>query len=162
MGNSEVQPLLVRSTFHAGDRSQPLTAIFHSEKGIPGMTAARMQRYALQLATHDYEIKYRTSAKHGNADGLSRVPMPTGKTVNEYDDMDVFYMNHMDVLPITASVIQNECSKDLILSKVLERTQHGWPQVSPVGVDPFFSKRHQLSIFHECIMWGIRVVVPYK
>ena len=52
---------------------QPLTAIFHPEKGIPAMTAARMQRYALQLAAHDYEIKYRTSAKHGNADGLSRV-----------------------------------------------------------------------------------------
>ena len=66
------------------------------------MTAARMQRHALQLAKHDYEIKYRTSAKHGNADGLSRVPMPTGKTVKESDDMDVFYMNHMDVLPITA------------------------------------------------------------
>ena len=141
---------------------QPLTAIFHPEKGIPAMTAARMQRYALQLAAHDYEIKYRTSAKHGNADGLSRVPMPTGKTVQEYDVMDVFYMNHMDVLPITASVIQNECSKDPILSKVLERTQHGWPQVSPVGLEPFFSKRHELSIFHGCIMWGIRVVVPHK
>ena len=95
-------------------------------------------------------------------DGLSRVPMPTGKTVKEYDVMDVFYMNHMDVLPITASVIQNECSKDPILSKVLERTQHGWPQVSPVGLEPNFSKRHELSIFHGCIMWGIRVVVPHK
>ena len=141
---------------------QPLTAIFHPEKGIPAMTAARMQLYALQLAAHDYEINYRTSAKHGNADGLSRVPMPTGKTVQESDVMDVFYMNHMDVLPITASVIQNECSKDPILSKVLERTQHGWPQVSPVGLEPFFSKRHELSIFHGCIMWGIRVVVPHK
>ena len=141
---------------------QPLTAIFHPEKGIPAMTAARMQRYALQLAAHDYEIKYRTSAKHGNADGLSRVPLPTGKTVQESDAMDVFYMNHMDVLPITASVIQNECSKDPILSKVLERTQHGWPQVSPVGLEPFFSKRHELSIFHGCIMWGIRVVVSQK
>ena len=137
---------------------QPLTAIFHPEKGIPAMTAARMQRYALQLAAHDYEIKYRTSAKHANADGLSRLPMATGKT----DVMDVVYMNHMDVLPITASVIQNECSKDPVLSKVLERTQHGRPQVSPVGLEPFFSKRHELSIFRGCIMRGIRVVVPHK
>ena len=126
------------------------------------MTAARMQRYALQLAAHDYEIKYRTSAKHANADGLSRLPMATEKTATESDVMDVFYMNHMDVFPITASVIQNECSKDPVLSKVLERTQHGWPQVSPVGLEPFFSKRHELSIFHGCIMWGIRVVVPHK
>ena len=141
---------------------QPLTAIFHPEKGIPAMTAARVQRYALQLAAHDYEIKYKTSAKHANADGLSRLPMATGKTATESDVMDVFYMNHMDVLPITASVIQNECSKDPVLSKVLERTQHGWPQVSAVGLEPFISKRHELSIFHGCIMWGIRVVVPHK
>ena len=87
--------------------------------------------------------------------------MATGKTATECDVMDVFYMNHMDVLSITASVIQNECSKDPVLSKVLERTQHGWPQVSPVGLEPFFSIRHELSIFHVCIMWGIRVVVPH-
>ena len=141
---------------------QPLTAIFHPEKGIPAMTAARMQRYALQLATHDYEIKYRTSAKHANADGLSRLPMATGKTATESDVMDNFYMNHMDVWPITASVIQSECSKDPVLSKVLGRTQHGWPKVSPVGLEPLFSKRHELSIFHGCIMWGIRGVVPHK
>ena len=72
-------------------------------------------------------------------------------------------MNHMDVLPITASVIQNECSKDPVLSKILERIQHGWPQVSPVGLEPFFSKRHELRSFHGCIVWGgIRVVVPHK
>ena len=78
--------------------------------------------------------------------------MAIGKTATESDAMDVFYMNHMDVLPITASVIQIECSKDPVLSKVLERTQHRWPQVSPVGLEPFFSKRHELSIFHGCIM----------
>ena len=107
--------------------------------GDDGSTCAS---YALQLAAHDYEIKYRTSAKHANADGLSRLPMAPGKTSTEYDVMDVFYINHMDVLPITASVIHNECSKDPVLSKVLERTQHGWSQVSPVGLDPFISKRH--------------------
>ena len=87
--------------------------------------------------------------------------MATGKTATESDVMDVFYMNHMNVLQITASVIQNECSKDPVLSKVLERAQHGWPQVSPGGLEPFFSKLHELSIFHGCIMWGVRVAVPH-
>ena len=125
---------------------QPLTAILHPEKGIPAMMTAHMQRYALQLAAHVYEIKYIISAKHDNADGLSRLHMATGKTATEYDVMDVFYMNHMDVLSITASVIQNECSKDPVLSQDLERTQHGWPKVSPVGLEPFFSKRHELRV----------------
>ena len=62
------------------------------------MAAQRMQRYAIQLAAHDYKIMYRTSAKHANVDGLSRLPMATGKTPTEYDVMDVFYMNHMYAL----------------------------------------------------------------
>ena len=143
---------------------QPFTAIFHPAKGISAMTTARMQRCALQVAAHDYDIKYRTSAaKHGNADGMSIWPMTTGKTATEYDVMDVFYMNYMRVLPITASYTHNECTtKDPVLSKVLERTQHGWPQLIPVDLEPFFSKRHELNIFHGCIMWGIRVVVPHQ
>ena len=38
---------------------KPLTAIFHPEKGIPAMTAARLQRYAFFLAGLDYEIDIR-------------------------------------------------------------------------------------------------------
>ena len=64
--------------------------------------------------------------------------------------------------PLQHQSFQNECNKEPILSKVLERTQYGWPEVSPVGLEPFFSKRHELSVFHGCIMWGIRVVVPHK
>ena len=122
----------------------------------------RVQRYALHLATHDYEIQYKTSVKHTNVDGLSRLPMSTGKIATSFDVMYAFYMSHMDVLPITASVIQNECSEDPVISNILERTQHGWPQVSPVVLEQFFSKRLELSIVHGCIMWGIRVVVPHK
>ena len=40
----------------------------------------------------------------------------TGKTATESSVMDVFYMNHMDVLPIRATVIQTECKKESVLS----------------------------------------------
>ena len=69
---------------------QPLIVIFHTEKGIPVKTETHMHRYALQLAAHNYEIKKRTSVKHANADGLSRLHMSTWKTVTESDVMDVF------------------------------------------------------------------------
>ena len=46
---------------------QPLTAISHPEKSIPVMMETHMQCYA-----HDCKIKYKTSVKHDNADGLSR------------------------------------------------------------------------------------------
>ena len=35
---------------------KPLTAIFHPEKGVPAITAARLQRYAMFLAGFNYKI----------------------------------------------------------------------------------------------------------
>ncbi len=42
---------------------QPLTTILNHEKGIPAMTAARMQCYALFLAAHNYSIEFRGTKK---------------------------------------------------------------------------------------------------
>ena len=39
------------------------------------MAAARMQRYVMYLAAHNYSIEYRSTKKHCNADGLSRLPL---------------------------------------------------------------------------------------
>ena len=49
--------------------------IFHPEKGIPPMTAARLQRYALFLAGFEYKIEYKNTTEHCNADGLFRLPL---------------------------------------------------------------------------------------
>ena len=102
----------------------------------------------------DYDIVYKTSFKHANAYGLSRLPMKTGKTSPGV--VDIFYMDHMETLPVTATTIKTESSKDPVMSKVLERTQQGWPTISPEGLEPLY----ELSVFHGCIMWGIRVLVP--
>jgi len=50
---------------------KPLTAIFGSKKGIPAMAAARLQRWAIQLGAYDYNIQFRSTQNHSNADGLS-------------------------------------------------------------------------------------------
>ena len=52
---------------------EPLTSIFNPKKGIPAMTVARLQRYALFLAGFEYSIEYKKTTQHGNADGLSRL-----------------------------------------------------------------------------------------
>ena len=54
---------------------EPVTGIFHPEKGVPAMTAARLQRYSLCLAGLDYKIEYKSTPEHCNADGLSRPPL---------------------------------------------------------------------------------------
>ena len=52
--------------------SKPLVSIFSPTKSIPVLSAARMQRY---LQTFQYDIRYKKSAEHGNADALSRLPL---------------------------------------------------------------------------------------
>ena len=45
------------------------------KKGIPTITAARLQRWALQPAAYNYTIKFRPTKAHANADALSRLPL---------------------------------------------------------------------------------------
>jgi alpha-L-fucosidase len=49
---------------------QPLTSIFSPNKGIPVTTAARLQRYALFLSGFNYQIEYKNTKRHTNAESV--------------------------------------------------------------------------------------------
>ena len=53
---------------------KPLITILNPRKGIPSLATARLQRWALILASYQYEIEFKPTDKHSNADGLSRLP----------------------------------------------------------------------------------------
>ena len=56
------------------------------------MIAARLQRYALFLAGFDYDIEYKSTTKHCNAEGLSRRPLQqTEREETEIDSSEVFH-----------------------------------------------------------------------
>ena len=50
---------------------KPLLAILGPKKNIPTLAAARMQRWALLLSAYQYNLEYRSTTAHANADGLS-------------------------------------------------------------------------------------------
>ena len=60
-----------------------LVTIFGLKSGIPILAAARMQRWALILIAYQYDIEYRRSDDHGNADALSRLPIKTDSETEE-------------------------------------------------------------------------------
>ena len=141
---------------------KPLTYIFHPEKGIPATAAARMQRWALYLSGYNYDIIYKNTKQHGNADGLSRLPVNTSQNSEEEDPCHVFSIEQIEMLPVTMKEIEHETRKDPVLSRVYELTKHGWPKQSPDVLKEFHIRSHELSIQGFCIMWGIRVIIPKK
>ena len=72
----------------------PFTVIFGSKKGIPVMAASRLQRWAVQLLAYNYEIRFRRTQNHGNADGLSRLPLDQG-SLGHYEEPGIFYLTQI-------------------------------------------------------------------
>ena len=55
---------------------KPLMYLFSENRLIPATASARVQRWALTLSGYNYQIQHRPGKTLGNADGLSRLPLP--------------------------------------------------------------------------------------
>ena len=123
------------------------------------MAAARMQRWGIFLSAYQYDVEYKRSKEHRNADGLSRLPIKEDQ--EEEDTAQLFRVSFVDALPITAGEIAIETSKDRQLSQVYSYVMEGWPgKKLPEALMPYYNKRGELSTDQGCLLWGMRVVIP--
>jgi len=67
----------------------------------------RMQHYAVFLQAFQFNIKYRKSQDHGNADGFSRLPIVETRT-SEYNPIDIYQIDNLETLPVTAKEVYVE------------------------------------------------------
>ena len=139
---------------------KPLISILGPKKGIPPLAAARLQRWALLLSAHKYQVEFRPTEKHANADGLSRLPLTLKGGEGSSSEPGLFNVNQINALPVTAKVIQGATRKDPQLSAVLRFTQRGWPAQVPEELKPFHIRRHEITTEEECLLWGMRVLIP--
>ena len=96
---------------------KPVTTIFGEKQGVPALAAARLQRWALQLSAYEYTIEFCSTAKHANADGLSRLPLK-GTHAEEGADVRVFQVRQLDALPAVAADARRGTRSDKVLGKV--------------------------------------------
>ena len=137
---------------------QPLLTILGPKTAIPPLAAARMQRWAIVLSAYDYQIEYRSSAKHSNCDALSRLPHEDSKIGSE---SEIYTLSAIDRdFPITATDIGKATLQDPVLSKVLDWVMLGWPEAGTEDLKPYHTRRNELSCEQNCILWGSRVVIP--
>ena len=139
---------------------KPLVSIFSPSKIISATAAARLQRYATFLTRYTYDIKYRKTEQHGNADALSRLPLPTTVEKPLQDAVAIFQLSQIERLPVQVSQIRKETQRDPILSRVLQYILQGWPQVVEDAFNAYFIKQHELTVEQGCILWEIRTVIP--
>lgn len=138
---------------------KPLLAILGPKSGIPPLAAARMQRWAQILTAYDYELEFRKTELHGNADALSRFPLESSID-SALPPAALYHFEFFDAGVTEADVCQ-ATRQDPMLKEVFERLKFGWKaEDSSSHLAEFFRKRLELSIEGGLILWGRRVVIP--
>ena len=140
---------------------KPLERIFGPKTAIPSLAVMRLQRWAIIQSAFDYSIRFIPSKENAVADALSRLPLPS--TLSGENAIFKVEERLIDSLPITQKEISHATPVDPVLSKVLEFVRHGWPQhVEDLRLKPFFNRRFELSVERDCLLWGLRVIIPTR
>ena len=108
---------------------KPLLSLFNEVKAVPPQASARIQRWALTLATYAYTMAYRQSSDHGNADAMSRLPLPVPNSVPPAPAKVVLLMEGLGSAQVSASCVSREIERDPTLSRVQQFILSGWPEV---------------------------------
>ena len=139
---------------------KPLLSLLGPKSGIPTLAAARMQRWALILAAYQYDIEYRATAKHANADCMSRLPLKNDNHLSTHDEVKQVNQLQFDSLPINVEQIRKATRHDPLLARILEYTMSEWP-IEPTEAEKlYFHKRFEITTEDGCLLWGMRVIIP--
>ena len=139
---------------------KPLTAILGPKKGVPSLAAARLQRWALLLSAYTYEVQFKHTEAHGNADGLSRLPLNDQPNVSTDSTSCLFNIAQIQALPVTFEQVQIQTKQDPLLKKLSQYVMQGWPKEVDDDLKPYHKREKEISLEHGCLLWGIRVIVP--
>ncbi|GFV58448.1 uncharacterized protein K02A2.6 [Trichonephila clavipes] len=100
----------------------------------------------------EFDIIFRKTIEHGNADFLSRLPK-TSEELEVKDDITIFQMSQIEALPVTSKELRQETSKDIELGPLLRALREG---------KDLQGREAQFTIEDGCIMYGQRVCIPRK
>nr|XP_050040360.1 uncharacterized protein LOC126537393 [Dermacentor andersoni] len=118
-GVTKFRDYLLAKHFTLVTDHKPLTGLFHPERPIPHMAAARIQRWALLLSAYHYDLEYRQGQLNANADALSRLPLPClgdrgGQEPMEY----VLYTRSLNSMTLSAQHLAELSRSDDTLHQI--------------------------------------------
>ena len=104
---------------------KPLLSILGPKTGVPTLAAARLQRWAILLSAYSYDIEFKPTLHHGNADALSRLPLTGDKSWVSSTDASLFNICQIQALPVLFKDLELATQRDPVLSKVYSFTKQG-------------------------------------
>ncbi|XP_062708108.1 uncharacterized protein K02A2.6-like [Aedes albopictus] len=143
---------------------KPLSQILHPEKSLPALCISRMANYADYLAHFDFDIVYKPTKQHTNADYCSRIPTRETFGINSLkaqeggnvDDFEGFALHQIQQLPVRAEHIARETRKDGHLGKLVQLLETG-RDLSQCG---YKSPEDKYTLAANCLHFEHRVVIP--
>ncbi|XP_055331222.1 uncharacterized protein K02A2.6-like [Paramacrobiotus metropolitanus] len=146
---------------------KPLLSVFGKRKGVPVVTANRLQRWALLLMGYTFSIEYRRTEEFGQADGLSRLPLHSTQ-LEKYPNLGMdnvvsaLHVESAENIPVSVEDIARETAADAELQEVRQCISRGWPESVSDRMRPYKKVQHELSVLNGCVCWGSRTVIPEK
>ena len=96
---------------------RPLLTLLGPQRPVPAHAAARLQRWALILASYNYKIEYRSTGAHVDADSMSRLPLPQTWST-KCENVECYFLDNEVVTNVTSQMIKKETQLDPVLSQV--------------------------------------------
>ena len=127
---------------------------------VPVLASVRIKRWALILSAHDYTIEFQPGQQHGNADVLSRLPLPTTVEETSPPGEAVLLMETLHSTPVDSNQIRRWTDRDPVLSKVRRLVQFGWEETDDENMKPYQIRRHELSIQDSCVCGETESLFP--
>ena len=101
---------------------KPLLILFYEHKPTSPQASARICHWLLLLSAYEYKMIFRGTQLHGNADALSRLPLPSTTTDLPILPELVLLLEHLAESPVD---IKKFTRHDPVLSQVMQFVQQG-------------------------------------
>lgn len=136
--------------------NKAISQIFSPNKGLPVLSATRMQHYAVYLESFDYEIRFRNSKENCNADALSR--LPTSKSTKTIAEIDQVETEIIENLPVTVKGLSAEIKRDKEVKHLIECLKYGRKCENEYR---FGIEQDEFALQQGCLLRGLRVYIPH-
>ena len=119
--NQEVPPVPLWSKIDSHHRPQATARyIYLSQRKECHPWQLQDCKDGLSYSPHiaNYELQFKPTDLHANADGLSRLPLQSNSRLGDTPSASIHNIHQIQAIPLTAQAVRNATHPNLILSKV--------------------------------------------